>query len=137
MPEENTPALGTARITSMSNSSNNNNLHHHNYRKKKRIYAKQQQQQRQSPSLTSKYQHISSMMIINERQLHMQSEQAYHRSMKTPLSWTKKWTKWFALCGSEQFCPVNNNSSHTRTVSNHVSRQLLILLNICYFLFDR
>lgn len=105
----NTP---TSKIT-MINSSNNNNLHHQN-RRTKRITKRQELS---SPSLTLKTQYVPSLFITDARpneQGTRPNDQQSQTLMKNPFSWTKKWTKWFTLCGSERVTDVNLNNSKTK-----------------------
>lgn len=99
----------TCSIT-MINAINNNNSQLHN-RHKKRIAKRQHIP---SPSLISKDQHVPSVFIndsnTNQQHIHTREQQKERISMKKPLAWTKKWSKWFSPCGSGRVSQADSNS---------------------------
>ncbi len=103
----------TPNIT-MVDSSNNNNSHNHNRWKKRTTKG------HELPS-PSKDQHVSSLLMTdsnsNQQKIYVREQQQYI-PIKTPLAWTKKWTKWFSSCGSEKISHTDLNSI---TVSTRVS----------------
>lgn len=124
----------TTTIT-MVDASNNNNSHHHNQRKKRTA----KRQTLPSPSLTSKYQHVPSVIITDPNSKshkicvrESQEQQDQHIPMKNPLGWTKRWTKWFSSCGTERISQTDSNSPKP---PRRVSSDLFIILNISIHLF--
>ncbi|CAF3674445.1 unnamed protein product [Rotaria sordida] len=100
----------------MINSTNNNNLHHHDHRNQW-IKKTPKRQQLPSPSFILKNQHIPTLFITdslsNEPKIYtceQQQQQQGQMSVKNPLAWTKKWTKWFSSCGSERISHTDSNS---------------------------
>jgi hypothetical protein len=104
----------TPNIT-MIDSTNNNNSHSHNRRKKRTA----KRQQLPSPS---KDQHVSSLIMTdsnsNQEKICVREQQQEYMPIKTPLAWTKKWTKWFSSCGSER---LSHTDLKAVTVTTKVS----------------
>jgi hypothetical protein len=125
----------TSNIT-MIDASNNNNSHNHNQKKKRTG------RRRQSPlqSLTSENHHVIPV-IITDSNCNSQKIDAYdqpeeekeHIPMKNPLAWTKKWTKWFSLCGSER---VSHSDLNPITVPREVSSYLFIFFKYLHLSYD-
>lgn len=114
----------------MINVNNNNNLHHRQQRKKRTT----KRQSLPSPSLTSKSQHVPSLIITDPNSKshkiyvrESQEQQEKPMPTKTSSTWTKRWSKWFSSCGTERLSQTNSNST-TTTTSRRVS---LYLSNIC------
>ncbi|CAF1223545.1 unnamed protein product [Adineta ricciae] len=105
-------------------SNNNNNSHprHHHHQWKKRIA---KQQQLVSLSLSKKAQIISMSTAdrnVNQENISLSSQQQ-QIPMKNPLSWRKRWSKWFSACSSERSIHMQTNS---RTISTEVSCYLFV-----------
>lgn len=98
----------TSDLTIMnSNNNNNSNRHyhhqHHNRRKKRTV--KQQQLMSLSPSITSQ---VKSVAYIDPNTNQANISLRDQIAMKNPLSWKRRWSKWFSSCGSERIYVKSN-----------------------------
>jgi len=89
-------------------SNKNNNSHHHNRRKKRTT----KQQQLVSLSSSKKPQ-VKSIIYTdpntNQKNIIVRDHQQ-QISMKNPLSWRTKWSKWLTSCSSERTSQIKSNS---------------------------
>jgi len=103
----------TCDITTID--SNNNNNSHHHHRSKKRIA---KQQQLVSLSLSMKPQ-IKSVSITdsdaNQENISLSDQQQQPIPIKNPLSWKKRWSRWFSSCSSERIMNIKSNPIATST----------------------
>jgi hypothetical protein len=100
--------------TIVSNNNNNSHYHHRHHNRRKKRTAKQQQL---VSLLPSKKTQVKSVCYIDpnsnrenislSHQLPLTQQQQI--SMRNPLSWKKRWTKWFSSCGSERISQVTSN----------------------------
>lgn len=91
-------ALPSSDLTMTANDSNNNNsMHYHHSNRRKRRTTKQQQFASSTSTSTStgirlgEKAAIFSMSITDDQLL----------PLKRPLSWTKRWSKWFSACSAD------------------------------------
>lgn len=89
-------ALPSSDLTMTANDSNNNNsMHYHHSNRRKRRTTKQQQFASSTSTSTGirlgEKAGIFSMSITDDQLL----------PLKRPLSWTKRWSKWFSACSAD------------------------------------
>ncbi|CAF1308370.1 unnamed protein product [Adineta steineri] len=101
----------------MIDTSNNNNSHqrHHLTRRKRRVA---QRQQLTTSLLSSNDLHTSSILNTelnsNHKKIYIREQPKEYISLKNPLAWTKRWTKWFSPCGSQR---SSRNDLNLATIS--------------------
>ena len=100
----------TSDLTAINSNNNNNSHHHHHHHHNRRKKRTVKQQQLVSLSF-SKTPQVKSVAYIdpNTNQENISIRDQHQISMKNPLSWRKKWSKWFTSCGSERISHVKSN----------------------------
>lgn len=122
----------TSTITMIESSNNNHSLH----QRKKRTTKRQQLQPSSLSSIPNNDQHSPSVshtgMNSNHIKTHLSGQQKENTSMKRPLAWTKKWTKWFSPCGSQRVSRSDSNTISTPTLPVDVSEHFIFNIYTCY-----
>jgi hypothetical protein len=94
---------------------NNNNLHHqhHHHHRHNRQKNRTTKQQQLVPLSSSKKSQVKSVVYTdpntNQENIFVRDHQQQKISMKNPLSWRKRWSKWLSSCGSERTSYVKSN----------------------------
>jgi hypothetical protein len=120
-------AMKSNVMTTDSNNNNNPHHHHHHHHQWKKRMAKHQQSL--SLSLLKKAPVISMSTPdhnANQENISLSGHRLQQQQIppKNPLSWRKRWSKWFAACSSERAMHLK---SHPRTISTEVSFDLFVL----------
>lgn len=117
MEQRSTPTANYAADRLKKN--NTNCDHHHYHRRKKRTDNK-------------KREHLTHSTIILRTDIEEKSFDQHQRSsMKTPLAWTKKWSKWFSSCGSDRNKSSSSNIIVQVSVASFLSEGRDQLVDIC------
>jgi hypothetical protein len=118
----------TSDLTTIHSNNNNNSHHHHHHNNNRQKKRTTKQQQLVSLSSSKKAQ-VKSITYIdpntNQENIIVRDHQQ-QISMKNPLSWRKKWSKWLTSCNSERTSQIKSNS-----ITVTIKVKMLFLFLVC------